>query len=449
MNRREFLRTGGTAAVSMALPFGLGLRSAPPSCVIIGAGLAGLAAARILSARGWRITIVEARNRVGGRVFTHHMAGASTSLICELGAEWVGASHERVHALCRECGLELADHRFSISLLSNGRLQRPDEWSYSPRSVEAFERLRTRYERLTLAQKKELDAIDWWTCLERTGFTQEDLRLRDLFDSTDFGESIRHVSAYMAAAEYFESSPANEMDFRIVGGNSKLVDALVERVSVTIRLGVRVDVVRQRAGRVTVEGSGERFESDACICTVPSRMLNGIRFTPPLSTAHTHAADSLQYARIVKSSVLFTERFWKDDDFSVVSDDTTHYYFHSTKGQADPHGIFTSYTVGDKADVIAAQDERRKLELITRDLAPLDSRAGALARTVSSYAWQRDPFANGAYALYRPGQWYGVRPVLARPHGKILFAGEHLADWQGFMEGAIVSGEDAAKQLLD
>ena len=83
-----------------------------------------------------------------------------------------------------------------------------------------------------------------------------------------------------------------------------------------------------------------------------------------------------------------------------------------------------------------------------RDLMPVNERAPALARGIASYAWQRDPYTQGAYALYRPGQWFTLRPILQRPHGKVLFAGEHLADWQGFMEGAVVTGEEAANMLL-
>ena len=64
------------------------------------------------------------------------------------------------------------------------------------------------------------------------------------------------------------------------------------------------------------------------------------------------------------------------------------------------------------------------------------------------YSWQRDQFTDGVYALYKPGQWFGIRPILARPHGKVLFAGEHIADWQGFMEGAVETGEAAAQSLI-
>jgi monoamine oxidase len=79
------------------------------------------------------------------------------------------------------------------------------------------------------------------------------------------------------------------------------------------------------------------------------------QFDPPLPAAQSLAADQLQYARIVKSSVLYSERFWKREDYGLVSDLTSHYYFHSTKNQKGKEGILTSYTIGDKADVLAAQ----------------------------------------------------------------------------------------------
>ncbi len=66
---------------------------------------------------------------------------------------------------------------------------------------------------------------------------------------------------------------------------------------------------------------------------------------------------------------------------------------------------------------------------------------------IQSMAWQRDIYTQGAYAFYRPGQWFTLRPILQQPHGKVLFAGEHLAEWQGFMEGAVVTGETAAQAL--
>jgi len=200
---------------------------------------------------------------------------------------------------------------------------------------------------------------------------------------------------------------------------------------------------------VTVKAGDNTFSADTCICTVPARVLRNIRFDPPLPSAQSAAAEELQYSRIIKNSVLFAERFWEAENFSLVTDVTSHYYFHSSKHQSgSPAGILCSYAIGEKADVLAAQNNDRRMNIITRDLLPLNERAPQLARAIASYAWQRDRHTQGAYALYRPGQWFTVRPVLQRPHMKVLFAGEHLASWQGYMEGAVETGEKAAQALI-
>lgn len=446
--RRDFLKRAGIATLGVPLAFNTAFAFQSPSCVIIGAGLSGLAAAYALKLAGWRVTVLEARNRIGGRVFSYNFP-QSPNLVCELGAEWIGASHERVQALCREFNIELQDHRFAASLMRDGVVKRPGQWDFSPAALSAFERFRNQYKTYKHRDKLKLDRYDWWTWLENIGFTEDDLLLRDLMDSTDFGESIRHVSAHTAAAEYFESSPSNEMDFKIVGGNSRLVNELARRIGpASIRTNMQVDELRQRAGLVSVKTKTDTFSADACICTVPSRVLEEIRFDPPLPSAVLAAAEALQYSRIVKNSVLFSERFWGAEDFSLVSDVTSHYYFHSTKLQPGKEGILCSYAIGEKADVLAAQNDRRRMDIISRDLMPLNERAPQLGRAITSYAWQRDRYTRGAYALYRPGQWFTIRPLLQRPHMKVLFAGEHLADWQGFMEGAIVTGQEAAQALI-
>jgi monoamine oxidase len=443
--RRDFLKTAAVAAVGAPLVFTPYVQRRAYSCIIIGAGLSGLAAAYAL--RDWNVTVLEARQRIGGRVLSFKFK-ENPELVCELGGEWVGASHDRMKALCHDFKIPLQDHRFEAWLMQDGVVKRPGQWDFSPPAKAALAKFLKTYEGYTERDRVRLDQYDWWTQLKKIGFSEQDLLIRDLQDSTDFGETIRMVSAYAAAAEYSESSPANEMDFKLQGGNSRLVNALASRLgNASIHTGMVVQKIAQRGGRIAVTAGGRDFSADACICTVPASVLNKIVFDPPLPSIHSAAANKLQYARIVKNQVLFKERFWGPEDFSLVSDVTSHYYFHSTKDQPGKQGILCSYAIGEKADVLASQNSRRRSEIITRDLLPLDRRAPELAANIQSLAWQRDPYTQGAYAFFRPGQWFTLRPILQQAHGKILFAGEHLADSQGFMEGAVVTGEAAAQVL--
>lgn len=446
--RREFLKRFGIATTSAALlSRATFAQRKSKACVIIGAGLAGLSAALKLKTGGWDVTLLDGRDRIGGRVFSHTFK--DTNLICELGAEWVGESHERLHALCGEFKIPLQKHQFEDALMQNGTVFPRGKWGFSEPAKKAFAEMIAGYEKLTPLQKTSLDKVDWWTHLENIGFSREDLIIRDLMDSTDFGESIRNVSAFAALAEYAESSPNNEMDYKMTGGNSRLVRELAVRVGTeNIKLDKRVTEVVQKKGLVTVKCGDESFTADACICTAPVPSLRKIKFDPPLPAAQAAAAEKLSYARIIKNSVLFDERFWKNENFSMVSDTTSHFYFHSTQNQPGKQGILTAYAVGDKADVLASQDDMRRQIIVARDLIDLSWSAPNLSRGIASYSWQRDEFTKGAYALYGPGEWFGLRPILARPHLKVFFAGEHLADWQGFMEGAIETGEAASSALL-
>ncbi|MGB7069284.1 MAG: NAD(P)/FAD-dependent oxidoreductase [Pyrinomonadaceae bacterium] len=452
-SRRDFLRKLVAASAGVALAPSVFSQKRKKSVVIIGAGFAGLAAGYRLKNAGWNVVVLEARDRIGGRVFSHKFEG--TDLICELGAEWVGESHERIKALCHDFRIPLQKHQFEDHLLRDGTVYGPGQWGFSQQAKTAFEKLIKGYEKLTPLQQRKLDRYDWWMYLEKIGFTEDDLRLRDLMDSTDFGESIRHVSAFAALAEYAESSPQNEMDYKMTGGNSRLAEEFAKQIGMeNIRLRMQVSSIEQTKNGVKVtsemlEATGViAFKADAVICTVPVQSLLKIKFNPPLPAAQLEAAEKLTYARICKNSVLYDERFWKAEDFSIVSDVTSHYYFHSTQNQPGRQGILTSYAIGEKADVLASQSDQRRMRIITNDLIDFDKNSPGLARKIASYAWQRDKFTDGAYALYRPGQWFGIRPILQRPHGNVLFAGEHLADWQGFMEGAIETGEAAADLLI-
>lgn len=449
--RRDFLKTSSLiAAGAVLLPDSFNIkRSAKPKAIIIGAGFSGLSAANKLKQNGFEVTVLEARNRVGGRVFSFEIDKAE-KLVIELGAEWVGASHTRIHELCKEFGLILDDNRFNSHLTFANKYFPYGKWSYSEEWKKTFDKLILDYKSYTENDKKRLDKTDWWRFLMKNGISERDMQIRELFDSTDFGESIRYASAYVALAEYAESSEKNEMDFKIRGGNGRLAEKLAEKIGDdNIFLQNKVIQVNQADGGVSVVcENGKSYSSDYLVCTTPTYALGQINWRPALPESYVVALENLQYARISKHAVLFNEKFWKDESFDMITDTYGHYFYNATKNQKSQNGVLISYTIGDKADVISRQNDKFKTNVITESLKPaFGDISGNIIKHVNYY-WGTDKYSYGSYALYGKKQWFEVMPVLKEKFMNTHFAGEHLADWQGFMEGAINSGEDAASAIL-
>ncbi|AXC13062.1 Amine oxidase [flavin-containing] A [Acidisarcina polymorpha] len=453
LNRREFLRAAMLAGCGW--PFARYLHAArpPSSCVVVGAGLSGLAAAHHLAKRGWKVTVLEARDRPGGRVSSYRFKQAP-ELVCEMGGEWIGKDQHHILDLCTEMNVTLEPHAFRLWLLLSGQLKSPG-WQFSEPARTGWKKFAAAYKHYGPQEFRRLDNYDWYAWLRKIGFTEDDLRIREIIDSTDIGESMRDASALVeaesyAGSDYMNPDDTDEMDYHVKGGNSRLVDAVIARLPAgTVRLNSPVTGIFERSGMVTMATAQGKFTADACIFAAPSSVIPSIHFDPPLPPAKLEAAEQLEYGRIMKTQVLCSKRFWPAENFALMSDETSHEYFHTTQGQAGPMGILCSYAIGDKADVLAAEDEAGRREQMVRDLLAISPDAANAVVTTHSKAWQNDPWVHGAYAVYHPGQWLTLRPLLQRPHGKVLFAGEHLSeDSQGFMDGAVGTGVAAAKALL-
>jgi monoamine oxidase len=440
-------------------------------CIIIGAGLAGLAAAYQAVQKGWEVDVLEADKRYGGRVHTeHHLRKGHPPLVYELGGEWIGAQHTRMIELTDEFNLPRMDHRYALSFWQEGQAFKKypaGAFPFPSTIKKKFDKFcnQVRRHKNDDTWNKKLDLIDWWTRLKEMGFSQTELGRRDLMDSTDSGESSRHTSAYSAATEYAFSNKFDEMDQKIVGGNSRLSDAFVRAINAkrtSLHKNQEVAKIKQENGMVKVTTrAGKKFEGNACICAIPASCLNKIHWDPPLSEQKRNAAEELQYARIAKTAVLFHNRFWdkkwrrsKGSGFSMFSNRVSDFCFESTFGQEGPEGIICSYAIGDKADDLAHEARHRLADWISGDICealrvdPKRIKPKIHPTFLHQKAWQLDECVGGAYAFYHPGQWFRVRGALAQTHGQVMFAGEHLSEnWQGFMEGAIETGEAAAKKL--
>ena len=450
--RRQFIRetamaSGGLLLASSSLGrFFIGKK---PKVVIIGAGFSGLAAAYYLHKKKIDFVVLEARNRISGRVFSHTM-DERENLVIELGAEWVGNSHERLQNLSNELGLELQNNQFDTHLIYLGKYYGKQQWDYSDGWKKKFRQLLDHYTHLSQAEKLKLDKMDWWRYLVNNGCEGRDLDIRELLDSTDFGETIRSVSAFAALAEYAESSEKNEMDLKIKGGNSLLAKRIAAAIGEDrIKLQHAVTrVVQHATGGVQVFcENGQSFKADKIICTAPTFAVRRIKWEPGLPADQVNAINELQYARINKNPILFSERFWKDESFDMITDQLPHYFYHATKNQPSAKGVLISYTIGDKAAVIANQDDAWKADMLQQTLQPFFGDVRSKIEKQANYYWGNDGYSFGSYAVYGRGQWFRVMPILKRSHIHTHFAGEHLADWQGFMEGAINTGEEAAARI--
>jgi len=455
MKRRDFLlksAISGSAVIFHPENVSYLTRSTrkPNAVIIIGAGFAGLAAAMKLKAEGIKVTVLEARKRVGGRVFSNQPVRANGQVI-ELGAEWIGNSHERVIALCHEFGLKIENNQFETDLLLGGKYAAAGKWKFDTEMENFWENKVVLWENMPESQKRKLDKTDWWRYLSQQGISEKDLLLRDLMDSTDFGESIRHTSAFAAFAEYAESSEKNEMDLKIKGGNSKLAEKMAENIgreNILLDHGV-LSINQNGVKGVTVFcNNGKSFEAEKVICAIPTASVLKIDWKPGLSNKMQEAIQELQYARIGKFPVVFSERFWKREDFDLLTDTPAHYFYNGTKNQTGKTGVLMCYATGDKADVLASVSKTQRLDIITNALRPVFGNIKKYILEDLMYYWGKDIFSNGAYAFYGKSQWFEVMPVLRQPFENVFFAGEHLADWQGFMEGAINSGEEAAMNCV-
>lgn len=451
-SRRQFLKQSAFASGGLLLSsyssnnFFIGKK---PKVIIIGAGFAGLAAAYSLYKKNVDFIILEARNRIGGRVFSHTM-DEKENLVIELGAEWVGNSHTRIQELCNEFGLELQNNQFDTHLIYKGQYFANKLWNYSDNWNAKFKTIIDHYPQLTKEEKIKLDQKDWWRFLIDNGCEGRDLDIRELLDSTDFGETIRNVSAFAALAEYAESSEKNEMDLKIKGGNGLLAKRIAERIGedkILLQHTVNKIIQTKKNGVTVYCGNGQAFTADKIICTLPTFAAKKVKWEPGLPIEQLNAMNALQYARINKNPLLFSERFWKDESFDMVTDQLPHYFYHATKNQSSKKGVLISYTIGDKAAVVANQTDSWKADIVQQTLQPWFGDVKKLLEKQTNYYWGNDIYSYGAYALYGKGQWFGLMPLLKRSFMHTHFAGEHLADWQGFMEGAINTGEEAADKI--
>ncbi len=461
MKRRNFLALAGGALVASTGLSAINLdqlydpNKKAKKVIIIGAGIAGLSAAAYLKQKQVEVIVLESSKRIGGRIYSYQLPEAP-ELTVEFGAEWVGSSHTALIQLCKASNLTLNSHTFIENQLISDVFKKPynsdnpEGWKVPDDWQNKFKKILNSVKTLSQSARKPLDKLSYYQYLLNEDCPENELLHRDLLDSTDFGESIRFVSALAALEEYADSSPQNEMDYHVQGGNQLLIETLANQIGMNnIKTEHPVVSITQSRKGVSVQcAQGQKFEADRIICALPTQSVLKINWQPALPTLQLQAIQSLNYSRIVKTSVLFKERFWKDENFAVITDTLAQYIFHTTQNQPGPKGVLVSYATGDRAAAIAQLTKSQRIATICQALKPIFGDISALVENQYMFYWGNHPATRGAYALFGINQWNELQTLIGKPFANTVFAGEHLAEWQGFMEGAFVTGKQAAALLV-
>jgi monoamine oxidase len=421
--------------------------------VVVGAGMAGLAAAGELGRRGFTVTLLEARERLGGRVWTLRPAGWPTAV--ELGAEFVHAGNAALWRLMRK-------HRIGTTPVP------PRHWLRRDAEVEKIDDIAKRIERVT--GRIEPNRMRGWSFAEflqgqvRTALDPVDRNL-----ATGFVEGFQAAPmARMSASAIADETLEDDEQFRIPRGYDRLVEALVAELPmkrVAIFRETAVTQLNWQRGNVSVHASGRNFRGRAVIVTLPLAVWQAkppqrgaVTFDPPLR-ARQKLIDKLGVGQVIRLTLRFHARGWKRIlPAPLKRIERGGFGFLHSRVEGVPiwwalssAPVLTGWAGGPAAAMLA---QRSRAAVFQKALSSLARVLGTSKREVrravagwETHNWSRDPFSRGAYSFITAGLEKAAEKLREPVQDTLFFAGEALADGEevGTVHGAIASGLRAAK----
>ena len=427
--------------------------------IVIGAGLAGLTAARELEAHGASVMIIEARDRVGGRVHTVRgiFEGGQHG---EGGADLIEGEQTLVLKLVKEVGLEpkrILRAGFSYyGPDSSGRnriWKRPVIWEELAKRLQpesdAYKAAGERWDSGVACALGPVSVAQWLRAQEAdVSFNIGVRAMRGFFLADPEDLSLLPMVDQFAQG----GAPGEGEIYRIPGGNDLLPARLADRLRAPILLRATVQSITQRGSQVNLrvreESGNQEFTADFVVAAVPATTLRRIRITPALPPLQRKAISSLQYGPATRVLLQFERPFWRTR------------LKHRAFGTALPIGAVwdaSEHQPGRQGMLMLLAGGRASLEC--RDILKREGPDGVVQRlrwmgkpaalqALWHTSWEDDPLAGGGYAVFSPDFDPQLRDWLRRPAGRLMFAGEHTSvDWQGFMNGAIDSGIRAAAEI--
>ena len=439
-------------------------QGARPDALVIGAGLAGLNAALLLEAQGVRVQVLEASERVGGRILSLDTAQGAV----DVGASQIGGTYQRILAMLGRFSLEafvpagLPPADFALHV--HGTTLRRSEWRDSP--VNRTQGAERSIVPLALpgyftARDNPLDSPQAWLRTEHAALDvpyDQFLRAKGASD-----EALRLLAVSNHAPALGDMSALNELRkayllrreleagvFFVRGGTARLPQAMAGALASPVMMGQRVThiEVQDAAVRVGCEG-GESYAARFAISTLPYSVLRELGVEPGLPGLQSQIVRSLPYSEASYLVFAVDAPFWESDGLppTMWTDSALELVVAwPTEDGVTRHIL--AFVNGTAERSLRRLGESEQLQFATLELNRLRPASIGKARATHVYSWSMDPNARGAYAFFGPGQVTAWHEALARPFGHLHFAGEHTAILHSGMEGAMESGERAAREVL-
>ena len=443
--------------------------------VVIGAGLAGLAAALHLEAHGARVQVVEAQQRVGGRV--HSMRGHGHRR--EAGGAYIGAGYRRVIDAATRLGVELVDVTSMLAffreqeLVLDGEPIRQSEWPGHPRNpFPARDRdlMPWTCYRALAVRENPLAAGDWldpqmarhdvsvheWL----TGLGYGDSAIRIGYElNPSFGDDARGASAlqgfFRAAFSVAQRrlAPDGVLGYTARDGVQRIPEAMAGALAREVHFGRVVTAISWDRGGASVRCADDTvYAASHVVCSLPFGVLRGVAVDPPFTGRQAEAISRLAGQPVTQVHFAHRSRFWERDGLSpsMYTDGPAGMVAAARSGD-EPGEVtsFTAWVMGGNARGLDALPEPQAGQVVLEAIEQARPAARGQLELLGVTAWGRDPFARGGWASFRPGQITRFAQAMGRPHGPIHLCGEHLARAARGMEGAMESGERAARAILD
>jgi monoamine oxidase len=477
LDRRTFLKLVSMASGAMAL--GNAPRLSGKKVVVLGAGLAGLAAAWNLLQQGYDVLVLEAKGRPGGRVRTVR-APFRNGGYAEAGAVRIPSQHEWTLKYIRLMGLEsklvpyeqdIGDH---LWYLQGRRFTAPTGgWpldGLTPQEkADPFAMLPT-YLGPALAAigdpmapgfpspaALELDAYSVREYLRSAGASETWIQI--LFASEGNAPRMNTLALAMVEAALL-GTPGQT--FGLMGGNDQLPRALAAHLDGRVKYNSPVFHLSHGDDGVTVtyvDRSGQQqVRADRCICTLPFPVLRRVKIAPALSETKMAAIEQYQLMPIARQYFQTKTRFWRDDSIGrlgglnmVGTDTVAERVWNTSLLQPDPTmGMLHSYMIDDHAVAFASLDRHERAKKWRRAISQFlpGLREQEVVSTYSK-VWDDDPWQRGGFAFMQPNQFEWLWPAARRSEGRVHFAGEHTSVFFGWQNGALESAERVVREIVE